>query len=51
MTYVARAHDQIRQLPLRLALRLFQCLREAVHRRLEGGMSQEFLHNLRVHAQ
>jgi hypothetical protein len=47
----ARAHDQIRQLILRLAFRLFQRLRVAVHRRPERGMSQEFLHNLRVHTQ
>lgn len=51
MTYLSRAHDQVRQLLLRLALRLFQRLCVAVHRRAEGGMSQEFLHNLRVYAQ
>jgi hypothetical protein len=51
VTYLARAHDQFRQVPLRLALRSFYRLRVAVHRRPEGGMSPKFLHSLRVHAQ
>jgi len=51
VSYHIRAHDQVRQLLLRLAFRLFQRLRVAVHRCPEGGVSREFLHNLRVHAQ
>ena len=33
-----------------MPLRLFKRLRVAVHRCAEGGMSQQFLHHLRVHA-
>src|SRR4029077_2706874 len=48
VSYLTRVHDQVRQLFLRLALRLFQGLRIAVHRRPERGMAEEFLHLLDI---
>lgn len=43
------AHDQVRQRCLCLTFRCFESLRVIVHFLFQGGMSQEFLDNLRIH--